>query len=84
MSDGVGTSPQPITVMPSDVDLEKDAEVSSLATLMEQVPEKAQDGAKRPRGAVTKAIDFACILLNIVSTVLLVFINKWYLSPHSL
>ena len=23
-------------------------------------------------------IDFACILLNIVSTVLLVFINKWY------
>jgi hypothetical protein len=85
MSDRVGPSTQPISAMPSDVDLEKDLEMSSLAPLIEQVePAKAQDVAIRPRGTMTKVIDFACILLNIVSTVLLVFINKWYLLPHNL
>lgn len=82
MGDGVGPSPQQISAMPSDVDLEKDVELSNMAPLIEQVPGMPQDGAKRPKTAMTKFVDFACILLNIVSTVLLVFINKWYsLSP---
>jgi hypothetical protein len=81
MGDGVASSPQSMSTMPSDVDLEKDVEMSSLAPLIEQVPVTAKDGAQHPRGAVAKVIDFACILLNIVSTVLLVFINKWYFFP---
>lgn len=84
MSDGVQPLPQPISAMPSDVDLEKDVEMSDQAPLIEQIPGKAQDGVNHPRGTIAKFIDFACILLNIVSTVLLVFINKWYISPHSL
>jgi len=71
-------SPQLISEMPSDIDLEKDVEVSNIVPLMEPEPGTAQDGAKRPRSTMTTVIDFACILLNIVSTVLLVFINKWY------
>jgi hypothetical protein len=85
MGVGVEPSPQQISAMPSDIDLEKDVEMSNLAPLIEQEPEKVQDVAKRPRGAMATVIDFACILLNIVSTVLLVFINKWYcLIPSSL
>ncbi len=77
---GVGgePSPQQTADMPSDIDLEKDVEMSSLAPFIEPEPGKAQDVPKRPRGTMATVIDFACILLNIVSTVLLVFINKWY------
>jgi hypothetical protein len=77
---GVGAEPlpQPISTMPSDIDLEKDVEMSNIARLIEPESGMAQDGAKSPRGTMATVIDFACILLNIVSTVLLVFINKWY------
>jgi hypothetical protein len=77
---GVGSEPSPqrISDMPGDIDLEKDVEMSNMAPLIEPEPGKTQEGPKRPRGTMATVIDFACILLNIVSTVLLVFINKWY------
>ena len=85
MGVGAEPSPQQISAMPSDIDLEKDVEMSNIAPLIDQESGKAQDGAKHPRGTMATVIDFACILLNIVSTVLLVFINKWYcLVPSSL
>jgi hypothetical protein len=81
MGVGAEPSPQQISDMPSDIDLEKDVEMSNTAPLIEPgpgVPGKAQAGAKHPRSTMATVVDFACILLNIVSTVLLVFINKWY------
>lgn len=33
------------------------------------------------KGLRSQVIDVACILLNIASTVFLVFLNKWYLFP---
>jgi hypothetical protein len=78
MGVGAEPSPQRIFTMPSDVDLEKDVELSNMAPLIDPEQGKAQDMPKRPRGTMATVIDFACILLNIASTVLLVFINKWY------
>src|SRR5271168_5458934 len=78
MDVGAEPSPKQISDMPSDIDLEKDVEMSNRAPLIEPEPGKAQEVPKRPRGTMATVIDFACILLNIVSTVLLVFINKWY------
>ena len=34
--------------------------------------------AESPKGLRKQAIDVACIMLNITSTVTLVFLNKWY------
>ena len=64
--------------MVASVDLEKDLEKSSSAPLMAEVTGQSQDGAKRPRGGMATLVDLGCILLNIISTVLLVFVNKWY------
>ena len=33
------------------------------------------------KGLRSQVIDVACILLNITSTVFLVFLNKWYMLP---
>ena len=37
-----------------------------------------------PKGIGKQLIDGACILLNIASTVTLVFLNKWYVCKESL
>ena len=66
------------TTMGASVGLERDVEKSS-APLMAEVNGQLQDGVQRPRGSMATLIDLGCILLNIVSTVLLVFVNKWYL-----
>jgi hypothetical protein len=34
--------------------------------------------AQSPKGLRKQVIDVACIALNIISTVTLVFLNKWY------
>lgn len=36
--------------------------------------------AQSPKGLRKQVIDVACIGLNIISTVTLVFLNKWYVS----
>ena len=66
--------------MGASVDLERDVEKSSSAPLMAEVTGQSQDGVSHPRGRMATVIDLGCILLNIVSTVLLVFVNKWYAS----
>lgn len=66
--------------MGASVDLERDVEKSSSAPLMAEVTGQLQESVKHPRGSMATVIDLGCILLNIVSTVLLVFVNKWYVS----
>jgi hypothetical protein len=65
--------------MGASVDLERDVEKSSSEPLMAEANAQPQEGAKRGRGRMATVIDLGCILLNILSTVLLVFVNKWYL-----
>lgn len=46
----------------------------------EELPLSASPGQKSPAGPVSRQkqlIDTLCICLNIASTVLLVFLNKW-------
>jgi hypothetical protein len=57
-------------------DLEKDAERESMLPLTEDGKER--HNPSRPKTARAKVADVACILLNISSTVLLVFLNNWY------
>jgi len=38
--------------------------------------------AQSPKGFRKQVIDVACILLNIISTVTLVFLNKWYVCKE--
>jgi hypothetical protein len=59
-------------------ELERDVEKNSNAPLMADANGQAQGGPNSPRSGMATVIDLACILLNILSTVLLVFVNKWY------
>lgn len=38
--------------------------------------------AESPKGLRKQVIDVACIMLNITSTVTLVFLNKWYVCER--
>jgi hypothetical protein len=51
-------------------DLEKNAELSPF-------PDR-KTTPQAPGGAASTFVDFACISLNIASTVCLVWVNKWY------
>lgn len=57
-------------------DLESNVETRSEKPLMGSL--NIEDApSKRIRTLGTQIIDAACIILNVVSTVLLVFLNKW-------
>jgi hypothetical protein len=78
MEDKIEPSPYGKPMMADEKELERDLEMSNTMPLMEAVAGQLQDGGQRPRGSrAKKLIDLSCILLNIASTVLLVFINKW-------
>jgi len=56
---------------------------------MEMAKEKLMKGetplsasSPGPKGTVKQLIDSACILLNIASTVTLVFLNKWHVCEE--
>jgi len=56
----------------TDEDIEKSAQ-------LKKDDEKAPLPSS-PKALRKQVIDVACILLNIISTVTLVFLNKWYLK----
>lgn len=67
------------------------ASLKTLDTDIEQAKnERKEDGVPLSASAVlppvsrsSQLVDGACICLNIASTVLLVFLNKWYVGPLS-
>ena len=62
--------------MPSFDGSEQDIEMSKIGLLKdEQLAKNGPLVKKRLRNGI---VDGGCILLNIVSTVVLVFLNKWY------
>lgn len=61
---------------------EEDLEMSRRKLLNNELVEKRNDDLSSPsiQGLRSSIVDGACILLNIVSTVVLVFLNKWQVS----
>jgi solute carrier family 35 protein E3 len=55
---------------------DEDLEMSNMKLLEEDVV--AEKDTPLPRSLRAKALDGACIILNITSTVTLVFLNNWY------
>jgi hypothetical protein len=62
--------------MPSFDEQKEDVEMSKPGLLRDESKFKENDPAKK--GLRSNIVDGACILLNIASTVVLVFLNKWY------
>jgi solute carrier family 35 protein E3 len=62
--------------MPSFDEPEKDIEMSKTGLLQDET-KASSNGQPAKKGARTGIVDGACILLNIASTVVLVFLNKW-------
>jgi hypothetical protein len=63
-----------------------DVEMSSAKFLKDDEKEKPAAvaiAAQSPKGFRKQAIDVACIGLNIISTVTLVFLNKWYVCKNN-
>lgn len=56
---------------------ERDDIEMSKTGLLEDEPDYKDKGAPVKRGLRSTVVDGACILLNIASTVVLVFLNKW-------
>ena len=60
--------------------LDEDIEMSKKTLLAEELkeePSAPKEHMKPLKGLRSKLVDGACILLNIASTVTLVFLNKW-------
>ena len=62
--------------MPSSDESEKDVEMSKTGLLLDE-PKPKDNGEPAKKGVRSTAVDGACIMLNIASTVVLVFLNKW-------
>lgn len=62
---------------------EEDIEMSKTGLLQEE-PKVKDNGPAVKRGLRSNIVDGACILLNIASTVVLVFLNKWYVCSHGI
>lgn len=54
------------------------ATAEDVESLLEKKESKPQDVPKN--GLAARILDLLCIILNIASTVVLVFLNKWYSS----
>jgi hypothetical protein len=69
---------------------DEDIEMSKTGLLSEETSYDEEDGKggvqqqQQPpaKSFRNKIIDGACIMLNIASTVILVFLNNWYAGPH--
>ena len=71
-------TPQPLADMPSFDEPEDrdDIEMSKTGLLTEEAKSK-DNGPPVKKGLRSNVVDGACIILNIASTVVLVFLNKW-------
>ena len=66
--------------MPSFDEPEEDIEMSKRRLLKDETPEeKSKNASLAKKGLRSNIVDGACILLNIASTVVLVFLNKWHI-----
>lgn len=66
--------------MPSFDESEEDIEMSKRRLFKDETPEeKSNNVSPAKKGLRSNIVDGACILLNIASTVVLVFLNKWYI-----
>lgn len=78
--------------MTSATPLDEDIEMNKMGLLAEEgrdsidsPPPMPKEGRKpEKRGPWSRVIDGFCIVLNIASTVILVFLNNWYVYLHSL
>ena len=59
---------------------EEDIEMGKARLLEEEPPANKNPPPPPKKGLRSNIVDGACILLNIASTVVLVFLNKWYVS----
>lgn len=60
---------------------DEDLEMSKMGLVdgeIHQDKDKVTGDPPKPQTTASRIIDMACILLNIASTVTLVFLNKWY------
>jgi hypothetical protein len=56
---------------------QEDIELAKASLLDQDDARMGSKGKETPRGLQKTLIDGACIVLNIASTVFLVFLNKW-------